>query len=265
MANKSHHVRFLNNKVHDCGGSGIATGFSDYITVERNRVYRSAFTSIYNCSGVSLWEGVDFDKKPGAHNIVRDNVCYQNENKGPTPLNGGQPTDGNGIIIDGSHGVGGFLIENNLCFDNGGRGIEIGHARNATVRCNTVVRNQRTPYLNNVDLRADYSQNVHFINNIVVGRPGQHFSNNWMTSGIRYDHCLFHGYTKVDPDEMGVGNIMEKDPRFRNPKSNDYPIQPGSPAIGAGDPSETPTKDLDGQTRRGADLGCFAALRRTAG
>ena len=259
FTNKAHHLRFLNNLVHDCGGGGLTTGFSDYITVDGNTVYRNAFTSIYDCSGISLWEVCDFDKTPGFHNFVRRNVCYQNENKGPTPLWGGQLTDGEGIIIDGSHGISGFLIENNLCYDNGGRGIDVGHARNAVVRCNTVVRNQCTPYLNNCDLRSAFSENVHFINNIVVGREGQRFTKNWKSPGVRYDHCLFFGFTDVDRDDMGEGNLIGKDPLFRNPAANDYHLQPGSPAIGAGAAVDAPSEDLEGHKRRAGavDLGAL--------
>jgi parallel beta-helix repeat protein len=258
--NKAHHLRFLNNRVHDCGGGGIATGFSDYITVEGNTVYANAFWSIYNCSGISLWEVHDLDDRPGFHNIVRRNVSYQNENKGPTPLLGGQLSDGNGIIIDFSRGKGAILIENNLCYDNGGRGIDVGHARNALVRCNTVVANQRTPYLNNCDLRAVFSENVRFVNNIVVGREGQRFSKNYQAANVRYEHNLFFGFADVARDEFGEGNLVGKDPLFRNPAAADYHLNPGSPALGAGDAAETPEIDLEGRKRApGApDLGAYA-------
>ncbi len=264
--NRAHHLRFLNNTVHDCGGGGIATGFSDYITVEGNLVHDNAFTSPYDCSGISLWEVCDRDDKPGFHNIIRRNVCTRNENKGPTPLYGGALSDGNGIIIDGSHGVCGFLIENNLCYDNGGRGIDVGHARNALVRCNTVVGNQRTPYLNNCDLRAAFSENVRFVNNIVVGRQGQRFSKNWQATGIRYEHNLFFGFLQVATEELGEGNLIGPDPLFVNPSwargEPDFHLRPGSPAIGAGLASETPPDDLSGRPRPPgrADLGALAAV-----
>jgi parallel beta-helix repeat protein len=261
--NKCHHVRFLNNRLHDCGGGGIGTGFSDYITVEGNTVYNNAFTSIYDCSGISLWEIHDLDNQPGYHIIVRRNVCYRNENKFTTLYNG-QLTDGNGIIIDYSRGTGAILIENNLCYDNGGRGIDVGHARNVLVRNNTVVGNQRTPYLNNVDLRAAFSSDVRFVNNIVVGRPGQRFSKNWKATNIRYEHNLFAGFADVARDELGEGNLIGPAPLFVNPSltpgEGDFHLKPGSPAIGAGLAAETPEVDLEGRPRAagGADLGAYA-------
>ena len=263
--NKAHHLRFLNNVVHDCGGGGITTGFSDYVTVEGNPVYANAFWSIYNCSGISLWEVHDLDDKPGFHNLIRRSICYRNESKGPTTLYGGQLTDGNGIIIDGSHGIGAFLIEDNLCYDNGGRGINVGHARNAVVRCNTVVRNQRTPYLNNCDLRAAFSENVRSMNNIVVGREGQRFGKNYQATGVRYEHNLFFRFADVAPDELGEGNLIGPDPLFVSPSpatgEPDFHLRPGSPALAAGIASEAPEVDLEGQQRRvgAVDLGAFAA------
>ena len=258
--NKSHHLRFLNNRVHDCGGGGITTGYSDYVTVAGNTVFANAFTCIYDCSGISLWEIHDLDDKPGYHSIIQRNVSYRNENKGPTPLFGGALSDGNGIIIDGSRGKGAILIENNLCYDNGGRGIDVGHARNALVRCNTVVANQRTPYLNNCDMRAVFSENVRFVNNIIVGREGQRFSKNYKATGVLYVHNLFFGFADVARDEFGEGNLVGQDPLFRNPAAADYHLKPGSPALGMGSAADTPDVDLDGRKRSpGApDLGAYA-------
>ncbi|NJK87032.1 MAG: DUF1565 domain-containing protein [Bacteroidales bacterium] len=99
----------------------------------------------------------------------------------------GIPTDGNGIILDDFHcsqswdigQTGGVnyphasLIENNLCYNNGGRGIHIFNSDNATIRNNTC-------YYNNyiLDQYGHYSADLQvegagcsLYNNIAIQKP----------------------------------------------------------------------------------------------
>jgi len=264
---RSHHILVRNNRVHDCGGGGIGTGFCDYITVEGNDCFRNAFFSIYNCSGISLWECMDLDDNPGFHDIVRQNRSWQNENKGPTPLCGTKLTDGNGIIIDGMNGKGAILIENNICWDNGGRGIQVLTTQNAVVRNNTVAWNERTPEAISggpgSDLRAQSSKNCLFQNNIVVARPGQDFHVNWQSHDITYKGNLFIGYGKVSP-EAGPDNFIGLDPGFKHAALGDaepdFRLLPKSPAVGKAAVGTAPEIDFALRARpksKPADLGAF--------
>jgi parallel beta-helix repeat protein len=268
MIDHSHHVLVTGNRVHDCGGGGISTGFSDYLTIEGNDAFRNAYFSIYNCSGISLWQGEDFDEKPGYHNIVRSNRTWQNENKGPTPLNDNKLTDGNGIIIDGMLGKGAVLVENNLTWDNGGRGIQVNSARNVLVRNNTCAWNERTSEAPSgsptSDLRAVTSENCVFENNIVVAREGQDFRDNWKSKNIAYTDNLLYGYVKVWPG-VGESNLVGSDPMFKNASLGaampDFRLRPESPAIGRAAPGSSPAVDIRERPRpRGVrgDLGAFA-------
>ena len=235
---RSHHIRIRDNRVYNCGEGGIGSGHSDYLFIDGNIVHDNAFLSIYNGSGISLWENRAFDDKPGYHDIVSHNVCYRNENKGPTPLYGGELTDGNGIILDWQRGVAPVLIENNVCYDNGGRGVHIFHSAHVLVRDNTLVGNERTHGAKGCDLRVNTSSDVRLTGNIVVGRTGQEFSKNYQPENVVYDHNLFYNYTSVDPAEMGAGNIVGKNPQFVNasltPGTADFRLRPGSPAQGLG-------------------------------
>jgi len=264
---RSHHILVRNNKVHDCGGGGISTAFSDYITVEGNDSFRNSFFSIYNCSGISLWECMDFDDQPGYHDIVRGNRAWENENKGPTPLTEGKLTDGNGIIIDGMNGKGAILIENNLSWNNGGRGIQINAARNVLVRNNTCAWNERTPESISLsppsDLRAVTSENCTFENNIVVARPEQDFGANWKSTQISYKRNMLCGYRKVSP-EAGSDNIVGLDPQFVRAvfgdSMPDFRLRPKSPAIGRAALGSGPDEDFTRKPRpkgRPSDLGAI--------
>jgi parallel beta-helix repeat protein len=250
----SHHIRFRDNIVRDCGGSGIETKFCDYATIEHNRVSGNSFFNIYNCSGISLWEGRDFDNQPGFHNIIRGNTSYANENKGPTPLYGGSLTDGNGIIIDWNRGQAATLIENNLCFDNGGRGVCITHSDNILIRNNTLWGNGRTD--GSQAAWSVGSTKILYVNNILVGRSGQTAQpDSHPGPDVVYRNNLVFNYTAI-PNTLLTGspsNLLGVDPRFvaasADPAVADFHLAPNSPAIKAGDSSSVPANDLDGKRR----------------
>lgn len=264
---RAHHIWMHHNRVHDCGGGGIGSAYSDYLTVENNEVFRNAFFSIYDCSGISLWENEDFDEKPGYHDIVRANRSWENENKGPTPLNEGKLTDGNGIIIDGMLGKAAILIENNLCWNNGGRGIQVLGSRNVLIRNNTCAWNERTLEHDTSgppsDLWAQNSEQCVFENNVVVARPGQQFVAGWQAKQIAYRNNLLFGYKKVAA-EVGQGNVLDVDPLFRHAvlgdATPDFRLQPGSPAVGKAEIGSAPEVDIAGKARpkgRKPDLGAL--------
>ena len=67
----------------------------------------------------------------------------------------GRPTDGNGIVVDdtinsqqptGNNQLysGTILVENNLCYNNGGQGVHYFQSENVTIRNNTLYRNLRS-------------------------------------------------------------------------------------------------------------------------
>ena len=152
--NGSHHILIQGCQVKDCSGGGIggydkywdATGHNgplDFITVQGNEISGCAFWCKYLGSGISMCNAKDagLGKDPSGYNIiVRNNICHGNENKiGEFTKNindVGTATDGNGIIIDylvpNNHYPHNVLVEGNLCYDNGGRGIHVFHSDNTT-------------------------------------------------------------------------------------------------------------------------------------
>jgi hypothetical protein len=52
---------------------------------------------------------------------------------------------------------------------------------------------------------------------------------------VNLDYCLSNGPT-YQGVLLGANNLFE-DPLFRNPRSGDYSLRPGSPAIDSGDPN----------------------------
>ena len=50
------HTIVENNLVHNCGASGIQLNGGDYVTIQGNTVYKCAFTSADDGSGISIYE-----------------------------------------------------------------------------------------------------------------------------------------------------------------------------------------------------------------
>ena len=265
-ANNVHHIVFRDNVVHDNGESGIQTNWSEFITIEGNTTYGNASSGWY--SGISLFENRNITgdtTTQGFRTIVRENVSYDNVTYG------GAHTDGNGIIIDdfqnsygSSYGGSGpitnynfpTLVENNLVYNNGGKGIQILLSDNVTVRNNTA-------WHNNLDNQNDgtwrgeisnsQSSNNTFINNIAVADPTVNRNNtaidNTSHSGYRNQNVVWEdnltfngatGQTSVRTDGNNAmpsasnGNLLGVDPRFVDPENGDFRLEPGSPAAGIG-------------------------------
>lgn len=190
----THHIRVLNNVIHGYGTGGICTLDCDYIYLEGNTIYDTAKTSPYGGSAISLCRAFNFDDAPGHHNVVRRNICFDNELKVVVlETSGGTGrtlTDGNGIIIDvfkrsranplkphqeDRNGPllpyrGRTLIDNNLLYNNGGRGVHVFRSEKVDIINNTCYMNQKSADINAGELTAIESGQRTMLNNIAYGR-----------------------------------------------------------------------------------------------
>jgi parallel beta-helix repeat protein len=176
-----HHIEIFDCEIHDCPSGGVQVAQADYITVERCKVWRCAFTLLSQASGISFYQMWKFDDLPGFHNFIRDCLSFDNANwVGPdgTPA---PVTDGNGIIMDDHrHTQPGSpretytqatLIEGNTCHSNGGRGIHVFLGDSPIViRNNTIYNNLLSTAMagENGDLMIYNSSNVRAENNIIT-------------------------------------------------------------------------------------------------
>ncbi len=274
----NHHTRIINNELHDAGCGGVSGQETDYLHVEGNTVYRNAFRSPYQCSGISIYQAIAFDSEPGFHNIIRGNISYYNQNI--VPREDGKITDGNGITIDDfrqtqsktprAKYTASTLIENNIVFSNGGRGIHIFQSDNVTVRNNTSFHNSKSANLDGDlkgELSAYISSNIQFYNNIACASApdkldfieGESTNNKW-----EYNLAC-NGYAtgnKGYPKLIGASNLIGVNPLFVSPSIEpavaNFRIQPTSPAIDAGTPLSAASTDVEGNNRpsgAGIDIG----------
>ena len=173
----SHNVEIVDNEVAYCGGGGINFNQSDMILITQNLVHDNGTRNTDQHSGISVYQPINYRTNPRDRFwgvLITRNVCHSNRNERPTAE--GNLTDGNGIIIDDTKytqtqylskynleniridtAIGlenprlpynrPCLIEGNLCYFNGGSGIQCFEAVGVKIKNNTCVGNrQRTRY-----------------------------------------------------------------------------------------------------------------------
>jgi parallel beta-helix repeat protein len=277
VGRRNHHVRIADNIARDSGCGGIMLLQTDYVTIENNRVFGNSRRSPWQCSGISIYQAINFDHVAGIHNIIRRNIVYDNmdvvvDNK--ITNSNGKTTDGNGIIFDDArHSQGSLkdppydgltLIENNIVFDNGGRGIHVFESDHVIVRNNTSYHNVKDPNLEGRERQAEFTavfaSDVRFVNNIAVPRDNGVFGflEAQTGSNIVWDFNLIEGGAipeVIDPHSgwgrhnkfapVGVDFVAPS----VDPKTADFRLRRDSPAIGAGDVDDAPNDDFSGASR----------------
>ena len=237
VSGNTHHVTVRNCEVYECGGTGIGTGSADYVTIENNLVYNNCWYSKYGNSGISMNESWDYDNNTtGFKMIIRNNIVYGNRLYVPwrsgTVCQG--ITDGNGIILDinrNSGYLGKFLVENNVVYRNGGRGIHVYKSDNATVRNNSTFKNCASPELSEGEITIITASNVQVYNNIMFARDGERV--NSLTGVTNFSGNNNISYNSILRGFYNADDIII-DPLFTDTLNNNFTLLANSPAINAG-------------------------------
>lgn len=149
-------------------------------------------------------------------------------------------------------------IENDVFRDNPCRAINLTLPEGNTplVINNTMVRNSVGV---RVDGRVPSASQVGRNNIIVDNGVGLEVD---FGSGPTWDHNLVFGNTQNYSgiaDQTGMNGNLSVDPLFESPGSNNFQLQPGSPAIGAGSSVDAPSVDFNGNPRPpgSIDIGAY--------
>lgn len=205
----AHHIQITDNVAYDSGCAGIQTQHSDHVTIERNHVYGNSKIVKNNifCSGISMHWNKDFDSYTGTKMIIRNNIVHGNTNiKACSTCTN---SDGSGIIIDDSRRTqtdykaykGAHLIENNVVFNNGGRGLHIYKSDRVAVRSNTFYHNNR-----------DYAEGAWRPGEVsVIGSGGTHIHNNifFSTGSSGTDNTGAHVSISVQDSHTGGSHNID--------------------------------------------------------
>jgi hypothetical protein len=163
-------------------------------------------------------------------------------------------TDGNCIILDENASAGyqgATLIQNNLCYENGGRGVEVLRSNNVLAVNNTMINNLRHPEVNGGEITAAWVSNVTFRNNLTsASRPGGGIMH-W-DSQVTFDSNLHIGQA---PTQLTAGDQVAA-----SAVNADFTLSVSSQGINAGNPVGAPLTDIRGVRRDSKpDIGAFEA------
>ncbi len=277
-----HHIVIRNNIVYKCPGGGINSVRADYMTFEDNVVWGNSYYAPYATSGVSMYQNWNSDGSTGVKNIIRRNIIHGNENFIPFYYSDPDPakrniTDGNGIIIDDSRNTQSFagstgtpyagrtLIENNIVYGNGGRGIHVFSSDHVDIFNNTTYQNSSSPAITDGEITTIWAGDVRAYNNIIVPRADRPANQRAGTTANpsdkntqRFDYNLVFGGTGFDG--TGTNNLLNADSRFVNVTAHNFRLQTDSPAINAGSSTLGVLEDILGIKRplgAGVDIGAY--------
>jgi Right handed beta helix region len=195
-----HHIAAIRNIAHDSGGAGLGALHADYVRFEGNIVHDNATRSDYGDSGIDLWEMQASDTQPGFHIVVRNNLSYANIE---SDIAAALQTDGEGIILDSfdyadpTYGTTPYaqetLVENNVIWKNGGRGIEAAGAQptsHVTIRNNTLFDdNTQAQQYGGAEIVSWGNGNAISNNIVVLGPDAQNGSAANQTTVAIADRC----------------------------------------------------------------------------
>ena len=187
--------------------------------------------------------------------------------------------DGQGIYVTRSDPeyAGTFLFENNLCLNNGKNGINFDHSHSASAiyQNNTLYYNGVHEIIQDISeaegnpahrgqkvggIKANHVLNATVVNNIIMTRDNEFSAlqlNNVYGSRVAIDNIIVNGTYAWPATESN--NLINVDPMFNSVpetvngpltiEGTDFSLMEGSPAINAGNPSYSPSHDINGNPR----------------
>jgi hypothetical protein len=223
--------------------------------------------------------------------IIRNNISYANRNYVPFFFWHTDPehrtiTDGNGIIIDTNREsikltdgerssityTGRTLIENNVSYLNGGKGINIYKSDHVDVINNTTYQNSQSENLNFFgEIVLGKADDINVYNNIVYPKINENSIEVWATgSSINVGYNLIYNTDKYF--SPGANDIIGLNPQFVNidPQTEqyDFRLKLDSPAIDNGYVLFASMLDSDGVARsvnKKYDIGAFEFVGQNKG
>lgn len=234
-----HHILITGNKISSFPGCGISCMDADYIGIDRNSISGNGWYSPYGCQGVSILRAFNYDNNAIDYKLViTNNTVFDNQSLIPW-YGAGKITEGHGIMLDtlrkcanGLSYAGRSLIANNVCYHQGGAGIQIFESDNADVLNNTCFENGNV-LTSCGEILANYCSSVKISQNILVAKTGQYYA------GVRYadsvtfsGNCIYNSgaMNSLNNTNLVIGANLSVDPLFTNSNLRDFTLQPNSPA-----------------------------------
>lgn len=226
-----HHLRFIGNTVANTGGSGIGSIECDYLTADHNVIVRNGYvppsTKVpewYSwTSGISFNSNQWFDRYPGFHNIISNNLVTGEVDQSS------KHSDGNGIILDLSNRTYDYnsantppaLVINNVVYGNGGRCLEAYTVTNFWLVNNTCYKNVLDlPDKTDASITVNNSRDGYVVNNLVVAASASHpcYSEEHTAEEVHYFANLCFGSSNLlRHSDSSSSQFISGDPLFAHP------------------------------------------------
>ncbi len=258
----SHDIRIVGNRISNFGGAGISVIGSSRVTIEGNHIHDNAMRSHYQGSGITLFQMVG-PTNSGHTNVVRGNYITNNRTEVPH-RNDGRITDGNCIIMDRNDETnyrGWTLIENNVCAENGGRGVHSYRSSYIEARNNTLYHNMATSAIDagRGEMTAGHGRDIYFYNNLVINRPGvaSYIDHNMTNSRFENNYVASGPPPGVNNQVLPGGVNLFASTNRGGPATQFRPLG-GAGLAGTADGSKQSSNDFTGRSRPGTGaVGAF--------
>ncbi len=260
----THHIAIWDMWIHDTpsAGVGAANGSGGHIDLRYSRVWNTSAYDPFHQSAVTFYELDNYggpNDADGYSDYVVGNLIFANVEQ----ISGA--TNGNCIFIDdnqitegGRSGLpytGRVLIVNNLCVNNGGRGVHFQTSRHGDIVNNTLFHDVRTDFGAPVgEIDAVAGEDINILNNLSVAiGPGAVFDDSSLGATVALSHNVFSGPGSRNPPSgfVVVADPMLVDPA--DPRTGDFRPRPGSAVAGAGagalNAAKAPAVDFSGKAR----------------
>lgn len=274
-----HHIILEDNHVSWMSGGCIGIKRADYIVIRENLAHNCGYYNVWAQSGISVWENHNFDDQAVYRTIIENNVSHSNYNHfkfeaSSSPDIADSYTDGNGIIIDAlaidqgylndnTSGIysGKTLVQNNVVYNNGGKGINLYASDNVDVIHNTSYKNGQHPEISG-EMGLGDVENIRVINNIIVADGDNEVFFYYYTSNLDIQNNIIYkesGLQPSDKAELSV-SFFDSDPMFVNPSEANFMVESDSVAVDNAINTLTTKSSKNGVMRpqgSSADLGAY--------
>ena len=226
-----HHVRVINCELKNARGPGVFLSGDGYQIIN---------CRIHDNGHAETDHGVHVN---GGHNLIQGCDIYYNA--------------GWGILLDGGPGklasnnvIRGNRIHDNDLSQKGGAGIGLYYGSKNLVYDNVIWANTFGIAINSQGCEQQIFNNTVYHNRL----PGIAIGTDVETHGnvVRNNIAIANGdpnLHKGSANNVVDHNLISGNPLFRDPKANDFHLQPGSPAIDAGVTIAEVRSDHDGVSR----------------